>query len=198
MVGALTISGHIQQDTEVLKLKQAYKELQDKLDSKINRLDQRVRELSCLYSIADLGEQPGVSHQEVLQKAIDYIISTLHYPDMACGRAFYEGQEFQTKNFQQTQWKHSCEIIVYGRRVGVVEIFYFEKMGHGGGEPFIHYEKNLLSAITRQLSRVFERKETEAALKEREEQHRRLIELSPEATIIHRRGKIIFVNNASV
>ncbi len=49
-----------------------------------------------------------------------------------------------------------------------------------------------------QLHDITERKEAEEAVQASEERYRQLVELSPEAIVVYRDGKIIFVNSATV
>lgn len=45
---------------------------------------------------------------------------------------------------------------------------------------------------------LMERTEAEAALRESEERFRRLVDVSPEAILVHREGKLVFINNAGL
>src|SRR5947208_4819890 len=61
-------------------------------------------------------------------------------------------------------------------------------------ERDVHRTPSRIRAVMRDVT---EQKTTEAALKESEERYRRLVELSPEAIVVHSRGKFVYVNPAA-
>jgi len=62
----------------------------------------------------------------------------------------------------------------------------------------VKHDGNRASEVRAVVRDVTEQKATERELKESEERYRRLVELSPEAIIVHRRGKLVYVNPAAL
>lgn len=62
----------------------------------------------------------------------------------------------------------------------------------------IHDENGKVKGICGMTIEITERKRAEAALRESEENYRNLVELSPDAIIVHSEGKIVFANSATV
>ena len=75
-----------------------------------------------------------------------------------------EGQKFRTENFVQTTWKQTADIIVRGKRAGIVEVCYLEERPASDEGPFLKEERNLLNAITGRLGRIIGHVQAEEAL----------------------------------
>jgi len=158
------------------------------LQKKAYELNERVKELNCLYSISHLIEQHGNSLEKIFQGTIDLISPSWQYPDITCARICIDGQELKTGNFKETNWKQTSNIIVRGEPVGTIEIFYLEKRPKIDEGPFLKEERKLINAIALVLGRLIERSQNEEKLNRESKLNAALSELyepliSPEATI---------------
>ncbi len=131
-----------------------------------HNLNERVKELQCLYSIADIAGRPGITLDEVFQGVVNLIPRSWQYPDITCARITIDGKEFRTNNYRDTQWKLSSEIKVSGAKAGVVEIRYLEERPVINEGPFLREERSLLDAIAEQLGLIIERKRTKKEMRE--------------------------------
>ncbi|MBT3312082.1 MAG: hypothetical protein HN931_06210 [Desulfobacterales bacterium] len=44
-------------------------------------------------------------------------------PEITCAQVIIDGIKFKTKNFKKTKWKLAYDIIIYGERVGTMEVY---------------------------------------------------------------------------
>ena len=126
-------------------------------------LNERVKELRCLYGISLL-ERQVIPLEEMCQKTVDLLPPAWQYPEATCARLTIDDQEFSTKNFRETAWKQTNDILVHGQKVGSVEVFYLEERPKSNNGPFLKEETFLLGTIARQLSETIERRQSEEEL----------------------------------
>ncbi|SEM10935.1 hypothetical protein SAMN04489760_10497 [Syntrophus gentianae] len=127
-------------------------------------LKERIKELNCLYSIADVIEKTDTI-EEIFRKTADLMPKSWFYPEHACARITYADQEYKTGNFQETPWEMSANINACGMQAGRVEVRYLEETPQRDEGPFLKEERDLIDAIAERLGKVAERKQYE---KERE------------------------------
>ena len=130
-------------------------------------LRERVKELNCLYGLAEIVERPEISLDEILQEAVNIVPPAWQYPELTCSKITLSGRKFQTSNFEETPWTISADIKVHGEYSGTFEVGSLEEI------PFLEEEHDLLEALAERLGRIVERKEAERRLMEAKERWER-------------------------
>jgi hypothetical protein len=139
--------------------------MDDELRRRTLQLAERVKELDCLYGIANLIETPDISIEGIMRGACELLPRAWQYPSLACARIVLKGRTYETANFRQTEFRLLSGIRVLGEAAGTVEVCYFRDPHPPGREPFLKEEVKLLDAIAKRLGRVTERMQ---AVEERE------------------------------
>lgn len=145
------------------------KEAEDKLQLKLN---ERIKELNCLYSIAKINEIPGITLENIIKKIVNLIPPAWQYPEITCARIIIKNNEYKTDNFLETKWKQSADIIIRKKIAGEITVCYLEEKPKYDEGPFIKEERSLIEVIAERLGKITERKKAELALKRSEEQIR--------------------------
>ncbi|MDB4443773.1 GAF domain-containing protein [bacterium] len=140
------------------------KRAEDALQNKTHDLNERVKELNCLYEISHLRDRPGISLEEFLKGTVDILPPSWQFPDITCARIILEGKAYMTENFAETKWTQAVDIIVHGEPVGNVEVFYLKKMPESDEGPFLREERSLINAIAERLGKTIEHLRAEEAL----------------------------------
>jgi len=167
------------------------------LEKRTNDLNERVKELNCLYGISQLVEKRGISLEEIIQGTANLIPTTWRYPETTCARIIMGGQKFKTKNFKKTDWRQACDIIVHGELSGTVEVYYLEEKPACHEGPFLKEERTLINTIAGRLARITERMQTEKEVRLLKEKYEDLYHNAPISYLsLDTNGIIIECNNA--
>ena len=143
-------------------------------------LRERVKELTCLYGIAQVAERLATPLGEVLQDIVELLPPAWQYPDIAAARIVLDGRVFATSGFQHGQYRQSAEVDVEGRRRGVVEVVYTEEKPEFAVSAFLKEEEKLINAVAREVGAIVRRRE---AGEERSRLQQQLIHADRLATI---------------
>ena len=167
------------------------------MKQKFHNTEERIKELNCLYGIADLVERQNISLEEILQGIVNLIPTSWQYPEITCARIILQGCKWQTNNFRESIWKQFCEIKVHGELSGVLEVYYLKERPEKDEGPFLKEERKLINAITGLTGRIVERKQAEESLRASEEKYRTLLKTTSEGCwLINPELKTIEVNAA--
>ena len=146
---------------DITKQKQA----EDELKKKTHDLQERVKELDCLFGVSQLVETEGISVEEIYQRTVDLLPEAWQYPDIATARIILDAQEFKTKKFKKTQWCQLSDIIVHGQLSGQVAVCYLEQKPVCHEGPFLKEERSLIDTIAQRLGRIAERRRGEIEIR---------------------------------
>jgi len=142
------------------------KQAEEALRERTHHLSERVKELTCLYSISHLIEQPGTSLEDLLQGTVELIRPAWQYPEVACARIVLKDQEFRTENFRESKWRQTADIIVLGERLGTVEVCYLGERPERDEGPFLKEERSLIDAIAQTLGRAIANRRAQERIQE--------------------------------
>jgi signal transduction histidine kinase len=139
-----------------------------------HRLDERVKELNCLYGISRLAEDRQLSIDDFLQRVVDIIPHSWQHTRAACARIQLTDKEVSTRKFLQTPWCQSETITVNGKYFGKIEVCYTAEMPASDEGPFLKEERHLIRAISERLGHIIERNLADAELTKWYEEEKRL------------------------
>lgn len=128
---------HLNNETEPSKLMAALRE--------------RIKELNCLYCIAQLAERHSNSVEDLLQELVNFLPFSWQYPEIACARIVFKGRAYKSKGLKVTKWRQTSQIFVYNEPVGEVTIFYLEERPAADEGPFLREERVLLDALAERI-----------------------------------------------
>ncbi|HUW20364.1 MAG TPA: ATP-binding protein [Sedimentisphaerales bacterium] len=124
-------------------------------------LRERIKELSCLYGIAQIAGQPGITLEAVLRGIVKLLPPAWQYPETAFARITLDGTSHATTGFREDCQKQTAEIVVNDVPRGVVEMVYVDEKPELDEGPFLKEERSLIDAVARQVALIIERKQAE-------------------------------------
>jgi two-component system NtrC family sensor kinase len=143
-------------------------------------LIERVKELTCLYGMAQITSQPDTALEEIIQGIVGLLPPAWQYPEIASARIVLDEMSYAAEGFRECLQNQRAEIVVDGMPRGFVEVVYVEEKPGLDEGPFLKEERNLINAVARQVALVVERKEAE---KEQLKLHNQLLHADRLATI---------------
>lgn len=128
-------------------------------------LQQRVKELSCVYAMSEIVESAAdTTIEELLQDFVNILPPSWEYADISCACIVLDEREHATSNYRPSPWQQSADLLVHGEVHGAVTVGYLEERPEADEGPFIKEERNLINALTERLGHVIERKQGEDAV----------------------------------
>ena len=132
------------------------------MDRVLHDLQERAKELACLYRVDAILARPGLSVEDLVRAVLAVVPSGWQFPDICLARAQVGPHLYEPEGFRATDWVQAAPITVRGQPMGRVEVYYTEPRPHGDEGPFLAEERRLLETIAERLGRVLAGRETAA------------------------------------
>ena len=129
-------------------------------------LQERIKELNCLYAIAQLSEAAEGPIEEILEVVANIIPPSWQFPEITCGRITFLDGAYKSPGFRMTPWRQSAPILYYGETAGEVTVCYLEERPPLFEGPFLHEERVLLDAIAERVGNIAMRINSEGEIQE--------------------------------
>lgn len=125
-------------------------------------LQERVKELTCLYGISRLAAETEAPLAETLQGIVELLPPAWQFPDVAAARLTLDDQVHTTDGFVESEIQQVSPIVIGGETRGSIEVVYGSGRDEIGERPFLAEERHLLDSVAREISLIVHRKEAEA------------------------------------
>ena len=121
-------------------------------------LRERLKDLTCLYQIAQLAAREGISLDEFLAQTVNLLPQAYQYPEIASARVVLNQREYATSGYPLEGHRQRANIMVHREERGFVEVAYGEDRLEMDEGPFLQEERNLIDTVATDIGLVIERK----------------------------------------
>ena len=118
----------------------------------LRELQERAKELNCLYKVDELLNRPDLSLEEIFRAMIEVLPPGWQYPHDCQARIIFEDQVIEPPDFLLTQFIQRANIVVQGEIVGNVEVSYRAPMPKSDEGPFLKEERKLIETIADRIA----------------------------------------------
>jgi pyruvate,water dikinase len=124
------------------------------VDSVLDALQERAKELTCLYRVNEICNRQQASLDEIFRDVIDVLPPGWQYPAECQARITADGVVYEPPGLTGTPWVQVAPIRVQGESVGSVEVFYVRDMPAADEGPFLKEERKLIDTIAERLGQL--------------------------------------------
>jgi predicted nucleotidyltransferase len=118
----------------------------------LTRLNERVKELDCLYRVEEALRDKDRDVEDVLTELLELIPPGWQHPTICEVRIVLEDKVFHRPDFKETEWSHSADIIIDNHVAGQIEVFYSQLIRMINDSQFLPEEFKLLNTISERVS----------------------------------------------
>ena len=120
-------------------------------ETMLHALQERAKELNCLYQVGELLSQSSQPIEEVFRGIIEVLPPGWQYPQECQARILFENLQIEPANFRATPWVQTANIVLQGETLGTVEVSYRQERPRADEGPFLKEERKLIDTIAERI-----------------------------------------------
>jgi len=121
------------------------------IDKLVDSLEERAKELDCLYHIEEILSNYDESLADISNKIIQAIPSGCKYPDLCQTRITFENTTFSSPDYVKTPWEQSADVVAHEMVIGTITVSYKEEKPKEDFGPFLKGEMKLIETVAERL-----------------------------------------------
>ncbi|MBU8870415.1 MAG: nucleotidyltransferase domain-containing protein [Gemmatimonadales bacterium] len=125
-----------------------FKDVQDKL---LVSLNERAKELKCLYEVETILNQADKDLVQVFEEVVKAIEPGWQYPEICRAEIEYGDKTIRSGDFEPTPWLLEAEIKAHGNILGNLHVYYCEERPQEDHGPFLDEEVRLIKSLAGRL-----------------------------------------------
>jgi len=131
--------------------------------SMLHALQERAKELNCLYQVGELLSQTERPLDEIFRGIIEVLPPGWQYPQDCRAQITFENRVIQSSDYRPSPWVLKADIVVQGETLGSVEVSYRNEMPRSDEGPFLKEERKLIDTIAERIGSAVTQRRLKAA-----------------------------------
>ena len=126
----------------------------DTIDTILGDLQERRKELSCLYELEKFFYTTELTVDEIFRSIIEIIPSGLQFPNIAQVKILYNDRVFSSPEYQETSFQQTAKIKIQEKIVGELIVSYSRKLPITSEGCFLKEETQLIGSIAERIGHM--------------------------------------------
>ncbi len=136
----------------------------DELQKLLHEKRERLKELAAINQTTQIIKE-GKTVEETLRRIVHVLPRAWQYPENTVARITFDGKEYKSRAFEETEWKQSQTFSTLDNRTGEIEVYYLQKFRDIDEGPFLIEERQLIDNLASILNNYLNTVEARNILK---------------------------------
>ncbi|MBN1196331.1 MAG: nucleotidyltransferase domain-containing protein [Candidatus Aminicenantes bacterium] len=136
------------------------------MDSLMRDLQERAKELNCLYMVEEVLNETRDDLDAMFSGLLHVIPDGWQFPELCQVKLEYQGKSWYTRDYEDTPWQQTVDIVVQEKPVGRITISYREEVPASQNGIFLKEETRLINSIAERIGHTVLHQELKEVYKE--------------------------------